>query len=334
MISRVGARLYHDIFHQKVFVLISNKNHSEWPQDSERYVFKRLALSERSVISLVYFRMWRRLVSVKALRSNERAYFKLYLKEIHARYYLKVIRGPSYVKVSRLILNFLISKANENIRAILLSLEPYNLTIFVHAIRSQVELNALLQKYIDNFDYHRKYITLNEDRSKVKEKETVININTLVSKMGDTPLPYSSSYNKLSLLLHPNPSAIKFYAQAEGKPTPSGTGIFQPKIKHYFDETITPTEIYNEWFRENIWLFLGFVEHYLVLIDSLENDFFVGDIEEEQFSAFGLAQLVSVHQKEILKAANSASINGEDIGRAVNKIIQDIINGKNDDING
>lgn len=305
--------------------LTIDSKHSEWPQDRGHYKFKRLSGSERVTISLVYFRKWRKIVNIGILQENERAYFKHYLKEIHARYYLRVVRGPNYVKTSRLILNFLISKANENIRAILVSLEPYNLTIFVQAIRSQIELNALINKYISDSDYHKKHITLNEDRSKVKEVETVVNINTLVSKMANSPLPYKSSYDELSLLLHPNPSAIRFYAQAEGKHEPDGTGIFQPKIKYAFDETITRTKKYDDWFRDYIWLFLTFIEHNLILLDSLENDFFVDDNEEKQFSAFAWSHLVSVYQNEIIRAANKASKNGEDVPEAVNNEIQSIL---------
>lgn len=305
--------------------LTIDSKHSEWPQDRGHYKFKRLSGAERLTISLVYFRKWRKIVNVGILQKNERAYFKNYLKEIHARYYLRVVRGPNYVKTSRLILNFLISKTNENARAILVSLEPYNLTIFVQAIRSQIELNALISKYISDSDYHKKHITLNEDRSKVKEVETVININTLVSKMGNTPLPYKSSYDELSLLLHPNPSAIRFYAQAEGEHKPDGTGVFQPKIKYAFDETITRTKQYDDWFRDYIWLFLTLIEHNLILLDSLENDFFVDDNEEKQFSAFAWCHLVSVYQNEIIGAANKTSKNGEDISEAVNKAIQSIL---------
>jgi len=260
------------------------------------------------------------------LERNERAYFKLYLKEIHARYYLRVVKGGSYVKTSRLILNFLISKANENVRALLLSLEPYNLTIFVQAIRSQIELNALINRYLEDSDYHQKHIVLNEDRSKVKEVETVINVNTLVAKLGDAILPYKSSYDELSLLLHPNPSAIKFYAQAEGTQTPNGTGIFRPKIKYYFDRTITPTEEYDEWFKDYIWLFLTFVEHNLILLDALKNDFFVNDHEKEQFEAFSLSEFIGVYKKEIIKAANNTFKNKEDISGAINREIQSIVN--------
>lgn len=305
--------------------MTTNIKQSEWPQDHEHCVFKHLSTPERLTISLVYFKTWRRLVNVRILKRNERAYFKHYLKEIHARYYLRVVKGANYVTTSRLILNFLISKANENVRAILLSLEPYNLTTFVQAIRSQIEVNALINKYIADADYHQKHIKLNEDRAKVKEVETVINVNTLVNKLGDNILPYKSSYDELSLLLHPNPSAIKFYAQAEGTPTPDGTGLFHPKIKYFFDKTITPTKEYDEWFNKYIWLFLTFVEHNLILIDSLKNDFFINEHEKEQFQAIALSEFIAIHRKEILNAANKASKNNEDIAEAVDREIQAIL---------
>ena len=313
--------------------MTTDSKYSEWPQDYEHYKFKSLSGAERLTISLVYFKTWRPIVNVGMLSRNEKAYFKHYLKEIHARYYIRVVQGGSYVKVSRLILNFLISKANENVRAILLSLDPYNLTTFVQAIRSQIELNALINKYINDSNYHKKYILLNEDRSKVNDVETVINVNTLVAKLGDAVLPYKSSYDELSLLLHPNPSAIKFYAQAEGIPTPNGTGTFKPKIKYYFDKTITPTKKYNDWFRGYIWLFLSFVEHNLKLIDALENDFFISEHEKKQFSTFALGEFVSIHQKEIIRATNNASKNNEDVSAAINQEIQSILNREKPDIN-
>lgn len=308
---------------------MTNKNkQDEWPQDHDHYVYKQLSRSERLTISIVYFKTWRRIVNIGILRKNERAYFKHYLKEIHARYYLRVVRGPSYVKISRLILNFLISKANENVRAILLSLEPYNLTTFVQAIRSQIELNALINRFITDEDYHQKYINLNEDRSKTKEVETIINVNTLVDKLGNKTLPYKSSYDELSQLLHPNPSALKFYAQAEGEATLDGTGLFQPKIKYFFDKTITPTKKYDEWFNKNIWLFLTFVEHSLLLIDSLKNEFFYNDHEENQFQEIAQSEFFAMHRKEILNAANKALKNDEDIAESVDREIQIILSKK------
>ena len=307
-----------------------SKRQPEWPEEHAHYLFKRLSRSERFTISLVYFKTWRRIVNLKTLKKNERAYFKHYLKEIHARYYLRVVKGGGYVKTSRLILNYLISKANENIRAILLSLEPYNLTIFVQAIRSQIELNALLKKYIADANYHQKHIELNEDRSKVKEFETVININTLVNKLGNETLPYKSCYDELSLILHPNPSAIKFYAQAEGTPTPDGEGLFQPRINYYFDETITSTKKYDEWFNNYLWLFLSLIEHYLILIDSLKNDFYINDMEKEQFQSFVLSEVINNNKKEILKAANSAIKNNDDVTKSVNHTIQRILKNTKD----
>jgi hypothetical protein len=308
-----------------------NKKQTEWPKDYDHYLFKKLSRPERLIISIVYFRRWRRLVKNKKLKKNEEAYFELYFKEIHTRYYLRVIKGGSYVKTSRLILNFLLSKANENIRAVLTSLTPYNATIFVNAIRSQIEINALLNKYILDADYHKKHIALNEDRSKIKELETVINIHTLVNKLGDKIIPYTSCYDSLSLLLHPNPTGIKFYAQAEGIATDDNTGIFQPKIKFYFNETITPTKDYDDWFKDYIWLFLTIIEHYLILIDSLKNEFFLNDQEKEQSHIFAMSEFVGIHKKEILKAANNAARSNSSVEDAVSQEIQNILNNSKED---
>ena len=213
------------------------------------------------------------------------------------------------------------SRANENLRAILFSLKPYNLTTFVHAIRSQIELNALIQKFVQDADYHKKNLTLNEDRARQKELDTVININTLVQKLGDGLLPYVNTYNYLSLLLHPNPTAIRFYAQADGEPTTDKSGIFRPQIKHYFDETITPTARHNSWFDQYLWFFLSAIEHFIKLIDSLESDFFLDEQEEKQFNRFAYASLVEAHASEIIAAINQAIADGVDPAERVREIL-------------
>lgn len=294
----------------------------ETPKDYPHYILKNLSKIERLTINLVYFKTWRKLVNSKDLKKGEQKYFELYFKEIHARYYLRVVKRPKYVKASRLTLNFLLSRANENLRAALLSLKPYNLTIFVHAIRSQIELNALLHKFVQDSDYHQKNLTLNEDRAKLKEVDTVININTLVSKLDGKVIPYTKTYDDLSLLLHPNPSAIKFYAQAEGTPTSDKSGVFRPRIKHYFDETITPTELHNSWFNNYLSFFLTCVEHFLLLIDNLENDFFLDSQEEYAFSVFAWASFVEAHEKEILRAINQGMREGRDLAEVVKEIFE------------
>lgn len=301
------------------------QNHSSEPgapQDRPHYIFKNLNRIEKITINLVYFKTWRKLVKSKNLTPSKQKYFELYFKEIHTRYYNRVARGPKLVKASRLTLNFLFSRANENLRATLLSLKPYNLTIFVHAIRSQIELNALLQKFVQDAGYHKRNLTLNEDRAKQKELDTVININTLVQKLGENPLPYVKTYNDLSLLLHPNPTAVRFYAQADGKPTTDGSGIFKPQIKYYFDETITPTESHNSWFDSYTWFFLSSIEHFIILVNSLERDFFLDDQEERMFTNFALASFVETHESEILKAINRAIAEGRDPAEMVKEIFE------------
>lgn len=292
------------------------------PQDRSYYIFKDLARVEKLTINLVYYKTWRKLVKSKNLEPSKQKYFELYFKEIHTRYYKRVVRGPNFIKASRLTLNFLFSRANENLRAILNSLRPYNLTTFVHAIRSQVELNALVQKFIQDPDYHKKNLTLNEDRAKQKELDTVININTLVQKLGESPLPYNKTYNELSLLLHPNPTALRFYAQAEGDPTTDKSGIFRPQIKYYFNETITPSESSNSWFDDYLWFFLSSVEHFIILTDSLENDFFLDEQEEKMFTNFAHASFVETHQREILKAIDRAVAEGSDPADRVKEIFR------------
>lgn len=290
-----------------------------------RSVFNKLNGLERLNINLVYFRKWRGLVKASNLGRVEKRYFKLYFLEIHSRYYKKVVLGPNFLKVSRLFFNFLFSRVNENLRAVLTSVNPYNLTAFVGAVRAQMELNALTNKVLLDPKYHQEHFLFNEDRSKVQEQKTVININTLMGKLSQDVIPYTEKYNELSLLLHPNPSAVKFYAQAEGMPTEDKNGVFSPRLSRLFEETIVPTAEYDKWFVHNIYFFLTCVEHFLALVDELHHDFFVNETEEKQFEAFAWLHLLEENKKEILKSLNQAKKLGGDPSEALQGTIKNII---------
>lgn len=309
------------------------EDYNDWPVIQPHYIYPKLKLTERFIIANVYRKCWKSTVNSAKLKRNEKAYCKLYFKEIHSRYYKRVIKGPPFVTTSRLVLNFLISKANENLRAVLLAFRPYNLTVFTNAIRSQIELNALLNYFINDPDYHKEHLLFNEDRSKLKEqeaqgKQTVKNINTLVQKLDEEPLHYSSEYHKLSLLLHPNPSAIKFYAQAEPDPMSGSLNLYRPKLKFYFDKTIENTPHSEKWFQGYLWLFFSMMEHFLLLVDQLNNDFFVSKSEEEQFSTVAQLHYLSINEKAILKAANEALRRGEPPEEAVKKLYKEILSKK------
>lgn len=130
----------------------------EIPANHPHYIFKNLKRIERWVINLVYFSVWRKYVKTAKLKINERKYFEHYFKELHVRYYLKVYQGGSYITADRLILNFLLSRVNENMRILLSSANPYIMAGFVSAIRSQIEINALANKYASDKSYHEKFI--------------------------------------------------------------------------------------------------------------------------------------------------------------------------------
>jgi hypothetical protein len=291
--------------------------------DKQHYKFKNLNTTEKLTIRLVYWRTWRPLVTKSRLSKHQRQHAKQYFYEIHTRYYLRVVRGPSYVTASRLIRNYFLSKANENLRTVISSLSTYNLTAFVHGIRSQIEVNALLYKFIQDPEYHQSHLSLNEDRKRVKELKTVININTLIDGLNSNSslIPYQEIYDSLSRLLHPNPSAIKFYAQAEGTPTKDGTGVFQPKIKFYFDKTVSHTESISNWFSTQTWEFFTCLEHFLILFDDLKYDFYLNDHEREQYTNFAMAEFVAINEKEILRAVNQAARDGRDLQTALNETI-------------
>lgn len=300
----------------------------DWPKYHPHHIYPTLKFVERLLISAVYRKIWKHSVSTAKLKRNETAYCEFYFKEIHARYYQRVVQGPQYVTTSRLIRNFLISKANENLRAVISALNPYNLTAFTNGIRSQIELNALINHFICDPTYHKEHLLFNEDRKRIKEseiegKKTVKNINTLIEKIGDNPLPYATEYHNLSLLLHPNPSAIKFYAQALRDKNTGSLNLHQPKLKFFFDKTIEETNETANWFRENLWLLFAMLEHFLLLIDNLKNDFFINDKEEEQFKTLAQIILVSENESALLKAVKEAHKEGTSAEEAIKNFFND-----------
>lgn len=296
-------------------------NSHKTTENSPHHQFNRLNATEKLVIKFVYFTNWRQFVKKSKLPKSQQDHFEVYFKEIHALYYTSVVKGAKFVTVSRLIRNFLLSKANENLRLVLQSQNPLNLTSFIQGLRSQIELNALLNKFIKDEEYLKKYILLNEDRKKVKVKEieTVLNVNTLVKSLDSDLIKYSDHYDNLSLLLHPNPSAIAFYAQAEKTSELENTRLLSPRIKYHFDETIAETKSSTEWFYSHTWIFLTFIEHFLILHSELIDHFFVNSQEEEQFKVFGMAEIVGTHQKQILKSINSAVRDEKDVNEELKK---------------
>lgn len=183
-------------------------------------------------------------------------------------------------------------------------------------------------KFIKDPEYHQKHFFLNENRKLVKELDTSININTLVKQLGCDVLSYSDFYDALSLLLHPNPSALKFYAQAEGTPTEDGNGIFRPIIKHYFDQTVAETKSASDWFSSHTWFFFGCVEHFLVLFDALKAEFYVNDSERKQHANFVTAELLKQHRKEVQRVTNEAIRAGTDPGEAISKLLNQLTQAK------
>lgn len=300
----------------------------ETTENQDYHKYKNLAKSEKLTISIVYWKKWRKYVERSKLDKNKRIFFKIYFKEIHALYYLTVLKGSSYVTVDRLIKNFFLSRINENMRVILQSFNPLNLTSFIHGIRSQIETNALLNRFINDEEYFKKFILLNEDRSKVKELDTTININTLVKKIDNEHINYSEIYDELSLLLHPNPSAVSFYSQAEKTKETEGTKMAQPKLSHFFDETIIQSQSAKKWFDDHVWFFLTIIEHFLILYIDLQISFYINEEESKNHTNIALAEIISKHQKEILASVNQAVREGKNIEEAANDKIKEILSKK------
>lgn len=276
---------------------MDRKEFSDRPKAHKHHVYQGLSSSERFTISVVYWRQWRALVSRSGLASNEREYFRFYFKEIHARYYREVVLGSSYKRTSVLLMNFLFSRANENLRLMLSSLNPVNAVGLIFAIRSQIELNALVNKFGVDEDYFKEHMFFNENRLQFKEalkrgEKTVVNVTTLVEKMGSELFPYSDEYNECSTLLHPNPSAVKFYAQAEPVEELSHLGIFRPNLSKFFDRTIVDTPVVVYWVRRKVWALFALMEHFFILSDKLKLHFSVNEKEQDQFRFINMLELL------------------------------------------
>ncbi len=314
---------------------IKVKKFKEWegkePKDNAHYLLKTLKRSEQWTIKIVYHTQWRKFVTNKGLSANQVSYFKLYFQEVHARYYLTVIKGGVYVTGARLIRNYFLSKANENLRSVLGALRPYNLTVFVQGVRSQIELNALLNKFIKDPSYHKQHLLLNEDRKRVKEIPTTINVHTLVEALESDIIPYREMYHTLSLLLHPNPSAIKFYAQAEKDPFKDGPNIRRPNLSFYFVETIAETDATSKWFSNVVWSFLTCIEHFLILFDALKNEFHLNEDEEKEHNVFAMAEFMGHYKKEISHALNKAARENTDKQEVLNKVFEHLLSKNKDD---
>lgn len=303
----------------------------EEPKNHAHHVLSSLTKTQRMTIKIIFFQKWRKLIGRSRLSRNQAAYAKFYFQEIHAHFYLTVVQGGPYVTGARIIRNYLLSKVNENIRAVVGATWPYNLTVFVQGMRSQVELNALLNKFVKDPEYHKCNLLLNEDRALVKELPTVINVNTLVSGLKSIGLPYQEIYDSLSLLLHPNPSAIKFYAQAEVDSDLVGSGIASPKINRFFGETIADSAMAENWFANQVSTFLSCVEHFLIMYAQLDNEFYLNDSEKDQHAKVAYAAFFAKHKNEVLAALNRAAREGTDRQAAVNKVMADIMGKKQDE---
>lgn len=279
-------------------------SNNEFPQRQEHHIFHTLKWIERFTIRQVYKKSWKKFVRTAGIAKNMEKFFEQYFLEIHTRYYKNIIQKSHFIKVEDLIRGFFLYKANESMRACLTSLNPYNITSFVQAIRTQIETTALLYKFCNDPEYYQNYLKLNEDRDpkKLKELDSVLNIITLVKQLDNTIIPYVDTYNYISSLLHPNPSAIRFYYQPDKT---NIENVCSPHISFYFRETVVRTEKIDEWFDQHLWLFLTMMEHYLILFDKLTHTFFIDENEETNSYIFHMSHFVKENEKEILKIMNN-----------------------------
>jgi hypothetical protein len=260
----------------------------------KHHIYQNLNRPEKIMISLVYFKNWRKFVNGSKLNKEKKSFFKIYFKEIHALYYKTVILPSGFVTENRMTRNFLLSRVNENLRSCLSSFAPFNLTSFVNSMRSQIEINALLNKFNKDKDYLIKFTTLNENRRKQKNTDTVVNIMTLIDGLGNIVLPYRELYDEISSLLHPNPSTLLFYIQInQDSPTKNRHNLPEPILKYTFEETIKETETIKKWHNDNIWFFLTMIEDFLMLYGKLHKNIFANNQEKEEFSQYMINELLN-----------------------------------------
>lgn len=266
--------------------------------------YQSLQKSERASILMNYFFNDRKYISNSGLKREEKQLLKKLFIELHTSFYTKIIRGPKYIKTSRIILHFLYLRTKENLRLILFSSKPYNLNGFIHGIRSQIEINALLNKFLKEDDkYFEEYFLKSEDR---KDENRLLNVLTLIDHMGDQVVSYRKLYEQLSNILHPNPTAVKLHTQA----TPSSSNIkslYNPWMSFYFNETYPNSLISQQWFNLHLEPFTMMVIHFLELIKKLDKDFFISHGEEKDFEMISTLQIIN--QKEFFKYINSRKDN-------------------------
>jgi hypothetical protein len=258
--------------------------------------YSELSRSEKLSISMTYFFNDRKYLTRVRLDKQGKQLFKKIFIELHISYYKKIIKGPNYVKISRLILNFLFLRAKENLRLVLFSHQPYNLTAFVHGIRSQIEINALLNKFIKvNDQYYEDYFLKSEDR---KNADRLINILTLIEAMDTCVVDYKQLYDELSNILHPNPRAVKLYTQA--KPSESNIkSLYKPNISFYFTDTFPNTLESKTWFDIRSSCFARSVIDFLNMIGKMNKDFFISTSEQKDYEISLMLEIIN--QREFLE---------------------------------
>lgn len=286
------------------------------------YRFDQLRFTERFLIQLVYWRSWRRLVKRSNVPAALQADTQRRFHEIHVRFYEKVVRGPEYVSIGRLTAKFLTSRANENMRTVLCALHPFNLSAFVHGIRSQIELNALTANFVRKPELWNEFVTMNDDRRNKEAANTVTNINTLVSKLGDE---IERLYHDLSLLLHPNPTALRFYVQAEKK-NPS-INYAELTLNVFFNKTVEANSISNAWFLSRFETFLFLVDWFLIYFDSLPGVEIDTNKEGKAFDQAAMANYIHTlasNTHKFTDALNKAHRQGKDPEKAIAEVVDDL----------
>lgn len=163
-------------------------------------------------------------------------------------------------------MNFFLSRTQECLRVICLSLKNDIRTSILSAIRSQIEINAFVFYLINNHEYAKAVLDKKEDREKDKgHPELMVNALTTVNRISKNWPNYKEDYDTVSKLMHPNPSAIILTGNLR-----KGDGQYsRSKIDKYFVNTwCLDAEGKNEKLN---WtgMYLGYIGHFFDLFDSL-----------------------------------------------------------------
>jgi hypothetical protein len=238
---------------------------------SEEFEFERLAypsFSARIFISLITRFKLSPIKVNAAIGKRRSARVKNLIKQFHLRHYMHNLLFRGSVTPRNLMYQFILSRADENLRLAIAGVATKNKLAFFMAMRSQLELNAHTYYLTTDEKYAQRFHKSPENRIKQKDNpELFKNILTLVQKFEKRFEVYDGLYDHCSRLIHPNPSTSFEYM----KPKKGLDGGINLNINYTFETTWYSIDSEHEdalkWFDS----FLGLSRHQLRLFDELDD---------------------------------------------------------------